>query len=101
MNKKIEIGKPLTVEVSWYDKCTVPPADKKFEGEIIGWRNTQVIVSVKSYAVLRFWKKSGLEVGNKDYSRRGFSIDMEALKHILSPGVSVTFSDDDGPMPVL
>jgi hypothetical protein len=48
MSKNIEIGKPLTVEVSWYDKCTVPPADKKFEGEIIGWRNTQVIVSVRT-----------------------------------------------------
>jgi hypothetical protein len=93
----LQIAKPLKIDVVWYDKCVVPQANKKYEGEVIGWRNSQIIVSVTDYAVLRFWKKSGLEVGNKDHARRGFIINVEALGHVTelsAPGVSVTFSDD-------
>jgi hypothetical protein len=89
---RLEIGTPLRVEVTWYDKCVVPPADKKYEGEVIGWRKSQVIVSVRDYAVLRFWKSTGLEVGNRDHARRGFSVDMKALTDSTrpSPGIPVT-----------
>jgi hypothetical protein len=99
VSRKLEIGKGLKIQVTWYDKVLVPAADKKFEGEVIGWRDSQIIVSVKEYAVLRFWKRNGVEVGNKDYSRRGFSIDVDELRHAAQgppPGVSVTFSEDDG-----
>jgi len=92
--QNLHIGKGWRVEVTWYDKVPVPPADRKYEGEIIGWRASQIIVSVKQYAVLRFWKKTGLEVGNKDHDRRGFSIDVEAIRTDPAPGVSVTFSDE-------
>jgi len=93
------IGQPICVEVTWYDKCTIIAAEKKYEGEVIGWRNSQIIVSVKDYAVLRFWKRNGMEVGNKDHARRGFSIDVETIgRPEPAAGVSVTFSDDDGQM---
>ena len=93
----LQIGKSLKIEVTWYDKVLVPPADRKHEGEIIGWRDSQIIVSVKDYAVVRFWKKTGHEVGNKDHERRGFAIDVKALSAPpvnAAAGVSVTFSDD-------
>lgn len=98
-NARLQIGKSLKITVTWYDKVLVPAADKKYEGEVIGWRDSQIIVSVKDYAVLRFWKRNGMEVGNKDHSRRGFSIDSEELRSAAAaPGVSVTFSFDDGQM---
>jgi len=94
-NLRLEIGKSLKLEVTWYDKVLVPPTDKKYEGEVIGWRDSQVIVSVKDYAVIRFWKKNGLEVGNKDHSRRGFAVNIGDLWVVDPPrGVDVTFSDD-------
>jgi len=92
MNRpNLQIGKSMRLAVTWYDKVLVPPANKTYEGEIIGWRDSQIIVSVKEYAVVRFWKRNGLEVGNRDYHRRGFSIDVEAIRP--APGVIVTFDD--------
>jgi hypothetical protein len=91
--QNLQIGKSFKVEVTWYDTCPVPPRDVKHEGEVIGWRDSQIIVSVKGYAVIRFWKKNGLEVGNKDYSRRGFWIDVEAITANPAPGVTVTFDE--------
>jgi hypothetical protein len=101
--QKLEIGKPLAVEVTWYDTCTAPPRDEKHEGEVVGWRESQVIVSIKDYAVVRFWKRSGIEVGNKDHLRRGFRLDINSIAESTRPaqGVSVTFPDDDGPVSIL
>jgi len=94
----LEIGKSLQIEVTWYDKVLVPPADRKHPGEVIGWRQSQVIVSVQDYAVLRFWKKNGLEVGNKDFARRGFSISIAALAAAdhppAAPGIPINFDDE-------
>ena len=94
--QQIQIGTSLKVEVTWYDTCPVPPRDQKYEGEVIGWRDTQLIVSVKDYAVLRFWKKTGIEVGNKDHQRRGFRVDLSAITESTrpAPGVAISFSDN-------
>jgi hypothetical protein len=77
--QKLEIGHPLKITVHWYDKVPEPPKNEDFEGEIIGWRQTQVIVRIKDYAVLRFWKRNGLEVGNPDHERRGFHVDLSEI----------------------
>lgn len=79
MDQKLEIGQPLRVTVYWYDKVPEPPRSETYEGEVIGWRETQVIVRVPSYSVLRFKKKNGMELGNKDFERRGFRLDISAL----------------------
>lgn len=77
--QKIEIGHPLLIDVYWYDKVPEPPRDKVEQGEIIGWRESQVLVRVVGYGVLRFWKRNGLEVGNSDHERRGWRIDLSEL----------------------
>jgi hypothetical protein len=59
--QKLEIGHPLTIGVRWYDSVPEPPKEMAYEGEVIGWRDTQVIVRVKEYAVVRFWKETGTE----------------------------------------
>jgi hypothetical protein len=84
VKSELEIGKPLRLEVTYYDWVCEPPKQETFDGEVIGWRNSQVIVRVPGYAVLRFWKRSGTEVGNKDFDRRGFRVDLGNHK-----GVSV------------
>jgi hypothetical protein len=89
----MQIGRPLSIPVEWYDHvCTEPHKETRYAGEIVGWRDTQVVIRVKEYAVLRFWKKSGLEVGNSDHQRRGFRIDLKELERSLqpAPGVEVT-----------
>jgi hypothetical protein len=99
--QKIAIGQPLYIPVNWYDNVRdIPTGLDTYEGEVVGWRQSQVIVRVKGYAVVRFWKKSGLEVGNADHQRRGFRIDLEALAESTkpAPGVEVTL---DGQMPVV
>jgi hypothetical protein len=78
--QKLEIGHPLRIAVQWYDRVPEPPRNTTYEGEIIGWRNSQVIVRVLDYAVVRFWKSTGLEVGNPDHARRGFMVDFLALE---------------------
>lgn len=85
------IGQPLEVTVLWYDKVPEPPLEKVYKGEVVGWRNSQVIIRVKEYAVIRFWKKTGLEVGNPDCIRRGFQVVLADL----NPKIT------DGPMPAL
>lgn len=97
MNRpRLEIGRSLRLDVQWYDRVSEPEKSASYEGEVVGWRNTQVIVRVRDYAVLRFWKKSGLEVGNLDHSRRGFRINWAELEASLHapPGVAVELSAD-------
>jgi hypothetical protein len=91
--QRLEIGHPLKVAVHWYDHVPVPEGARDYEGEIIGWRDSQVIIRVKEYAVCRFWKENGLEVGNGDHQRRGFRIDLKELGESLKPppGVEVAF----------
>jgi hypothetical protein len=93
----LQIGRPLSIPVEWYDHvCTEPHKETSYAGEIVGWRDTQIIIRVKDYGVLRFWKRSGLEVGNADYQRRGFKVDLKALEESLkpAPGVSVDIALD-------
>lgn len=87
MTQKLEIGHPLTLAVTWYDHVPVPHKKEDREGEVIGWRTSQVIVRVKDYAVIRFWKKNGREVGNPDYERRGWMIDVRELNNSQPKGV--------------
>jgi hypothetical protein len=87
--QKMQIGNGLSIDVQWYDIVPEPPRSLSYEGEIIGWRETQVIIRVKEYSVLRFWKKSGLEVGNSDSARRGFKVDLSALAESLKPAPGV------------
>jgi hypothetical protein len=96
MKQKPEIGHPLKIEVKWYDNVPEPPKVFFYDGEIIGWRDTQVIIRVKDYAVCRFWKKSGLEVGNTAHALRGLSIDLGTLDNSLKPpkGVEVPIAID-------
>lgn len=77
--QKLEIGHPLLIDVYWYDRVPEPPHDKVEQGEVIGWRPTQMLVRVVGYGVLRFWKRTGLEVGNSDHERRGWRIDLSEL----------------------
>lgn len=97
-HQKMEIGHPLKIEVIWYDQVPTPPEEDRVEGEIIGWRDSQVIVRVPNYAVLRFWKKNGVEVGNSAPDRRGYRIEIEALAESVKPDLGVEV-DLDGQMP--
>jgi hypothetical protein len=96
--KTWQIGTPLTLPVYWYDKVPEPPHEKVEPGEVIGWRQSQVLVRVPGYNVVRFWKKSGLEVGNPDHHRRGWKInvgDLHAGKNIGQDGHSIAGIDTD------
>jgi hypothetical protein len=91
--QKLEIGHPLKCEVIWYDAVPEPPHEISYEGEVIGWRDTQVVVRVKDYAVVRFWLqkgREGREVGNQDYARRGLRIDLKSLNESVKPAPGVT-----------
>ena len=83
--QKLEIGHPLHVRVYWYDKVPEPPENESYEGEVVGWRGSQMIVRIPGYSVLRFWKKNGLEVGNPDHYRRGFKVDISELAESIKP----------------
>jgi hypothetical protein len=87
--QKMQIGNGLAIDVEWYDIVPEPARSIRYEGEIIGWRETQVIIRVKEYSVLRFWKNTGLEVGNTDHARRGFKVDLSALAESLKPAPGV------------
>jgi len=89
MKQFIEIGHPLRVSVHWYDRVPEPPRAENYEGEVIGWRKSQLLVRIPTYSVLRFWKKNGLEVGNSDHARRGFRIDMEELRGLNNQEVEI------------
>lgn len=78
---KLEIGHPLKLTVHWYDNVCVPPKLEARIGEVIGWRDTQVLVRVPEYAVLRFWKKNGTEVGNRAHEMRGWRIELAELNN--------------------
>jgi hypothetical protein len=88
-HQKLEIGHPLIIEVFWYDKVPEPPALRTEQGEIIGWRQSQVLVRVVGYGVLRFWKRNGLEVGNADHERRGWRIDLSELAESVKPATGI------------
>ena len=90
MNKDLEIGKPLRLKVRYYDRVPEPAKEEVFDGEVIGWHDSQVVIRVPGYAVLKFWKKNGIEVGNRDHGRRGFRIDLAEL-HGKNSGVEVDF----------
>lgn len=77
--QKLEIGHPLKVAVYWYDRVPEPPRNETYEGEVVGWRGSQMIVRVPNYAVIRIWKKNGLEVGNPDHHRRGFRVNLSEI----------------------
>lgn len=96
-HQKLEIGHPLKIEVVWYDQVPTPAEEERFEGEIIGWRTSQVIVRVPGYAVIRFWKKNGSEVGNGAVDRRGYRIDVAGLAESVKPDPGVEV-DLDGAM---
>jgi hypothetical protein len=86
----LEIGHPLKVAVYWYDKVPEPPRGETYEGEVVAWKEAQLVVRVPGYAVLRFWKKTGLEVSNGDHERRGFRVDLEELRQSINPNVPQT-----------
>jgi hypothetical protein len=92
-HQNLQIARPLEIAVYWYDNLTVPPKRIEHGGEVIGWRASQVIVRIKDYAVVRFWKKSGVEVGNSDHQRRGFRVDLSEL----AASVAKPAGSDDGP----
>lgn len=95
MNRQaLHIGEPLVLPVRWIDRVPVPEKVIDYQGEVIGWRTSQIIIRVKGYnAVVRFWKKSGLEVGNKDHERRGLYIDPKELEvdAQIRSGVAIDF----------
>ena len=88
-----EIGKPIRIEVEWYDHCA-PGQGKTFEGEVIGWRTSQVIIAVKGYGTIRCWKRNGIEVSNRDHERRGFRIEMSSIQQKPAKGVDIQFSEE-------
>ncbi len=90
----LQIGHALELTVQWYDRVPEPPKAVDYQGEVIGWRDAQVIVRVRDYAILRFWKRTGREVGNPDHQRRGFSINVKEL--VPPPGVEVDLALADG-----
>ena len=92
---KLEIGKAVHLKVIWYDKVPEPAKAIEYDGEVVGWKNSQVIVRVRDYAVVRFWKRSGLEVGNPDHQRRGFSVDLSQLdNNSNSQGLDIPIAID-------
>lgn len=97
--QRISIATPLKIEVVWYDRVPEPEEKGIYEGEVIGWRDTQVIVRIKEYAVIRFWKQTGLEVGNQDAERRGFRIDMDGLKESTKPPPGLQVDLGETPTP--
>lgn len=83
----------MKLDVYWVDHVPVPKREEIREGEVIGWRQSQIVVRVKDYAVLRFWKKNGREVGNPDHERRGWRIDPAQLNNQGQPhGIDVDLS---------
>jgi hypothetical protein len=90
MKKDLQIGKGLKLTVHWYDHVPEPPRSVEHEGEVVGWRNSQLIVRVRDYAVVRFWKRSGLEVGNSDHARRGFRLDLSEVTPVATTQTSPT-----------
>lgn len=90
-----QIGHSLKLNVYWYDRVPEPERNQTYEGEVVGWRNSQVIVRVKDYAVVRFWKQSGLEVGNGDGERRGFRLDLSELNQSVIRSVDPPISLPD------
>lgn len=85
-HQKLEIGHALKIDCHWYDN--VPGREEVKEGEVIGWRPTQVLVRLPDYGVLRFWKHSGVEVGNSAHELRGWRISLSELEQSTKPNGS-------------
>jgi hypothetical protein len=100
-DQKFQIGVSLKIGVQWYDQVPEPPKLEWFEGEITGWRSAMLIVRIKDYAVVRFWKRNGLEVGNKDYERRGFKVDLSELEKSVRAAREGVEVNIDGEVPAL
>ena len=89
--------------------CAQPAINTEYQGEVLSWRDSQIVVRVKGYSVLRFWKRTGMEVGNKDYERRGFFLAIEQLDSaggyevvkLDSPGIKINLEEQDGALPVV
>jgi len=84
-HQDLQIGTPLRVAVYWYDRVCEPPQNVAHESEVVGWRTSQLIVRVPNYGVIRIWKRNGMEVGNPDYQRRGFRVDLSELAESVKP----------------
>lgn len=94
MNTPLEIGKGLRLTVRYYDSVPEPPREEFYsQAEVVGWSDSQVVVRVPGYAVLKFWKRTGVEVGNKDYERRGFRLDLDELNGTKPAGVKVDLGE--------
>src|SRR4029077_3160137 len=81
----LEIGHPLRIKVHWYDRVPEPPEDEICDGEVVGWRQSQMLIRVPNYSVIRIWKKNGLEVGNPDWRRRGFKVELSDIARSIKP----------------
>jgi hypothetical protein len=92
-HQKLEIGHPLKLVAHWHDTVADPPKTIDYEAEIIEWRDRVVVVRIKDYGVLRFWKGTGQELGSRD-RRRAFEINWRELEDSLKspPGVDVVLS---------
>lgn len=99
--QKLEIGHPLKVAVYWYDKVPEPPRAETYEGEVVSWKESQMVVRVPSYSVLRFWKRNGLEVGNGDHERRGFRVDLKEMEESIMNGLKESNTPGDVQVPAL
>ena len=84
-HQQLEIGHPLKVKVYWYDKVPEPPENEGYDGEVVGWKESQIVVRVPGYSVIRIWKKNGLEVGNPDWKREGFGWTYPSLPNPSNP----------------
>lgn len=89
MKQNLVIGNSLKLTAVWYDHVPTPERKEEKEAEVIGWRKSQVLVRVKDYAVVRFWKKNGREVGNPDHERRGWMIDTKELNNSNHKGIEI------------
>jgi len=94
--QNLQIAKPLRIDVVWYDRLTEPIREELHpQCEVIGWHDGSVVVRIPGYAVLKFWKKNGFEVGNPDKNRRGWRVDLANLDESVKPpkGVEVNLPE--------
>jgi hypothetical protein len=94
MKQDLQIGKPMKLVARWYDHATAT-GDRECDAEVIGWKQSQVVLRIPGYGSLRFWKRSGFEVGNAAYGLRGWKIDLEELNGTKRPsGLQVPIATD-------
>jgi hypothetical protein len=93
MKQQLQIGRPLKANVTWYDHATTGQ-DEQCEAEVIGWRNSQIIVRIPNYGTVRFWKKNSLEVGNLGHALRGWRIELPDSTKPDASGVDIPIPID-------